>query len=221
MGKPFGYSVLAAALLATQSANAIVITAYSDRASWEAAAGDFTVENFDSTPDTLFSNNFGLTIALPDFTVTVDPTDHGFLSRGIIGGGLNSDVHASNAPSPIPRFMRLGFLQSIDAFAMDLAGVGNDCMPFGCTGGVMVVTFAGPDASIGFHLSAGTSFFGLVSQGLVFDSLTFTKLPIPGTDNRDSFRIDNVAYRVDEPRGLVLLGLSILLLISQRRFRAA
>src|SRR5688572_32404229 len=181
-----GYSMIAAALLPVQSASALVITTYSDRTSWEAAAGGFAVETFDSTPDTYFSNT-DLTIGLTDFSIAVDPTDHGFLSRGIVGGLLIGDIHGSPAASLIPRFMAFNFFQSFDAFAMDLFGVGNDCVGFGCNGGVTVATLAGPDLSISFNLSAGTPFFGFVADGTRFDSLVLTKLSVLGTDNRDGF----------------------------------
>lgn len=197
--------IAAIAFLATQAANALVITTYSDRASWEAAVGDFIVENFDSTPDNLSGNT--LTLDFGGFSVTLD---HGHSNSGIVSGRLLADLHASNSDPPFPRFVAFDFFQPITAFAMDLFGVGSDgCgVCSGTSGGVTVATFAGSDVSVGFNLLAGTSFFGLVSQGVTFDSLLLTKLLLP-QDNRDHFQIDDVAYRVDEPSTLALFGVAL------------
>lgn len=205
-------ALTAAALLATQTANALVITTYADRTSWELASARFTVETFDSTPDTFVSNT-DLTLDFADFSVTFDTSSHG--TRGASAGRLLGDIHGTPAAEPRPAFVAFDFFRPIDAFAMDLFEVGNDCQSFGCNGGVTVATFAGPNVSISFNLLAGTSFFGFVSQDVAFDSLVLTKLSVPQTDNRDHFVIDNVAYSVAEPNPLILVSLAFLILIWQ------
>lgn len=195
------FAIFGLCLTFTSQANAWLITAYGDRESWEQAVFSFSVERFDSAPVGTFSAAGG-TFDVGDFSITVDG-HHGLV--GIVQG-LDGNIYF-NGDLHIPtwqggnHFESLNFDGRINAFAVDLSGLGDDCPVCSPRGGLV--------ASIGgfaFDVPFGTSFFGVVAD-FTFADILFTK----ACCERDYHHMDNVSYRsVPEPSvfALVLLGLT-------------
>ena len=197
----------AIALLPCLSSAATVT--FTDRATFEGAAGTVTTQDFES--QTVGTNLQYVTTDLGDFSLSVD---------SVFGGSFNviSDSDFFNAPnSSIFASIGLGdgetmtllFDSAITSFGADFGGLNDDVQrsQFEVLADILFAPIL---------VGAIPSFFGFTSD------TAFTSLTIRGLSPSDGFGIDNITYSVAAiplPATLPLLagGLGLLALWRRRR----
>lgn len=201
-----------AALLFNAQAIAATVT-FTDRATWEAAAGSFATEDFEGvTP--IEADTAGETLSLADFDIVVDE-NHGEIAirsfgEGSVIGGTQSffgDVHVTPCTSgPAgPCFQDLVFGDSLRAFGADFAA--------GDAEGVTLNLLLGMTEVYPISFS-GISFFGVITTE------AFTTISITGGSTGSGFYVmDNVGFSaIPVPAAAWLFG-SALGLLGWMRIR--
>jgi len=192
------------------SANAdAAITTYTDRTSFEAAAGAITFEDFESfVVDAPFHTS---AVDVGDFTLSMTglpSTAYNFIDiappetpETNVNGSTNMRVFTDDSPLSNLIFE---FDTAMTAFGADFRSI-NDTI-------VRTQLIVGSDiVALPVAASSGLfSFFGF-SSDIAFTSITFEGLA------NDVYGIDNVSYSIPEPATVLLLGLGGLGLLRRRK----
>lgn len=188
--------------LVSSNASALAITTFTDRASWEAAVGTFSTEDFESA-NSITASTAGDTFTLSDFEIVID-SNHGFIEIDSAGTGpvisgnksFFGDVHSPASSAPL--FQTLNFFDDIFAFSADFARGDASGVSLHIGGEVLEITFS------------GTTFLGFTADEL------FSSVDIRGGNTGSGFYVlDNIGYAseptsVPEPASIVLFGLGLL-----------
>jgi hypothetical protein len=213
---PLVSSALATVLACLSSYALAVPTVYSDRTTFEAAAGAFAVESFDSfLADTPFHT---VPVAVGPFTISMTgtpSTDYNFIDLAPpntpetdVNGTTNMRVFTNSNPGAPSDDLVLTFDQPIVAFGADFRSLNDEI--------TRTQVLVGPD-TIALPISADSgllTFFGFTS------ATPFTTVIFQGLAN-DVYGIDNLTYSsVPEPGVLLMLGLGLAALGHARRRHA-
>ncbi len=195
-------------ILGASNANATLIT-YTDRTSFETAAGTTTVEDFQSfVVDTPFHTT---PVDVGDFTLSMigsPNTSYNYIDIGPpasaetnVNGTTNMRVFTDNSPSFDLIFT---FDTAITAFGADFANINDDILRTRLLVGSEIAT--PPINPYPF-----VSFYGFTSD------VAFTSITFEGLEN-DVYGIDNVTYSpIPEPTTMLLLGTGLIGLAGFRR----
>ncbi|MEM8642403.1 MAG: PEP-CTERM sorting domain-containing protein [Cyanobacteria bacterium P01_G01_bin.54] len=202
-----------------QSADAFIITTYTDRSLWEAAvSGNVIIEDFNSiTSDTDLSVDVG------DFSISAvgpwahqngieayDPSPSSFQQDRNIDGTTYYQGDTDQGTT-----YTFSFDFGISAFAFDHTSLGSEG-----AGEFLTLDLEGVNYSIPSTQTGETGFFGIVNS----DTELFTSVTFLGDDGAHG--LDNISYtassptEVPEPGSLSILGLGIVGLVVSHKKKA-
>ena len=210
-------AMAAAVACAATSATAAPIT-YSDRATFQAAAGVTTLETFNSiAADTEFhsadllvgsltlSSNAGINPVFNNDEALVNVSPFGPGSAGIDGTALVDSLGLDGG-----EFIEIALSGPVTAFGFDFENYdgSGDALQVVIDGNVVTTL-------------VGTGFFGFIDGAAPFSSVVFRSLSQDGAENGTFTALDNVEFSssVPEPATLLLSGAGIGVAAYRRRRR--
>ena len=182
-----GITFLTVIFGSTWRANALTFTTYTDRASWEAATGSFSSEDFNSSTQRVFStpinesgfNGFDLSGSFDDDTVQI--------AAGTASTNINGTQFLRWNGSNVGPTINFDFNTPVNSFAFDWNDTDpTDSYRLDISDGS---SFEAPPFS---DSGTGTGFFGIVASDGTFTSASFISTAQGGVV--EPFGIDNVAF---------------------------